>query len=261
MPNLCYWCGRLTHDDRDCELWIESEGTLKTEERQFGPRLRALTFVGSRKLGVKALRYYESRKKTASSSSNAAMDMENSGQATENLQGTVEQEGQSGKQGNGDKIGGIHDRGSNGSPDINPGINHINGVRTELLRDSANDKNSVLTSQTITDSNDEHLRASVSHNDKVDMNHEVTTNLNLTNDELAGFECLKESRSHSTAANAHATFTSPSTNQLSEARNHKKIARVPNSTPQRHVLPTWTQKTCEGNKPSAAHVEQIVGKK
>jgi len=87
------------------------------------------------------------------------------------------------------------------------------------------------------------------------MNHEVTTNLNLTNDELAGFERLKESRSHSTATNAHATFTSPSTNQLSGARNHKKIARVPNSTPQCRVLPTWTRKTCEGNKPSTAHVE------
>jgi len=93
LPNFCYWCGRLSHDDRDCELWIESEGTLKTEERQFGPRLRAPTFVRSRKLGVKAPGYYESRKKTASSSSNAAMDTENSGQAMENLRGTVEQEG------------------------------------------------------------------------------------------------------------------------------------------------------------------------
>lgn len=22
LLNLCYWCGRLTHDDRDCEMWI-----------------------------------------------------------------------------------------------------------------------------------------------------------------------------------------------------------------------------------------------
>ena len=33
LPNICYWCGRLTHDDRDCDLWIDSEGTLKTEQR------------------------------------------------------------------------------------------------------------------------------------------------------------------------------------------------------------------------------------
>ena len=25
IPNLCYWCGCLTHNDRDCSLWIESE--------------------------------------------------------------------------------------------------------------------------------------------------------------------------------------------------------------------------------------------
>lgn len=32
LPNLCYWCGHLTHDDKDCELWIDSEGTLQTEQ-------------------------------------------------------------------------------------------------------------------------------------------------------------------------------------------------------------------------------------
>ena len=31
LPNICYRCGRLTHDDRDCDLWIESEGTLRTD--------------------------------------------------------------------------------------------------------------------------------------------------------------------------------------------------------------------------------------
>jgi len=31
LPNLCYWCGCLTHDDKDCELWIESEGRLSID--------------------------------------------------------------------------------------------------------------------------------------------------------------------------------------------------------------------------------------
>ena len=31
LPNICYWCGRLTYDDRDCDLWIDSEGTLRPE--------------------------------------------------------------------------------------------------------------------------------------------------------------------------------------------------------------------------------------
>ena len=36
LPNVCYWCGRLDHNDRDCELWIESNGTLTTDQQQFG---------------------------------------------------------------------------------------------------------------------------------------------------------------------------------------------------------------------------------
>ena len=28
FPNLCYWCGHLTHDDKDCSLWLRSCGTL-----------------------------------------------------------------------------------------------------------------------------------------------------------------------------------------------------------------------------------------
>ena len=31
LPNVCYWCGHLDHNDRDCELWIESNGTLTTD--------------------------------------------------------------------------------------------------------------------------------------------------------------------------------------------------------------------------------------
>ena len=36
LPNLCYWCGRLSHSDKDCELWIRSQGTLTESDRQFG---------------------------------------------------------------------------------------------------------------------------------------------------------------------------------------------------------------------------------
>ena len=41
LPTICYWCGCLNHDDRDCELWLDSEGSLKVEEQKFGPWLRA----------------------------------------------------------------------------------------------------------------------------------------------------------------------------------------------------------------------------
>ncbi|XP_050241252.1 uncharacterized protein At4g02000-like [Quercus robur] len=49
LANLCYWCGCLSHVDRDCEVWMDSEGTLKTEDQQFGPWLRAPPFLVSRK--------------------------------------------------------------------------------------------------------------------------------------------------------------------------------------------------------------------
>ena len=41
LPNLCYCCGRLSHDDKDCELWFESEGTLSIEDQKYGLQLRA----------------------------------------------------------------------------------------------------------------------------------------------------------------------------------------------------------------------------
>ena len=48
LSNLCYWCGSLTHDNRDCELWIESGGTLPSEAQQYGAWIKALPFVRSK---------------------------------------------------------------------------------------------------------------------------------------------------------------------------------------------------------------------
>ncbi|XP_075636519.1 uncharacterized protein LOC142608713 [Castanea sativa] len=58
LPNICYWCGRLTHDDRDCDLWIESKGTLKPKQRGFGLHLRAQPFVAAVKNVIKVLGFY-----------------------------------------------------------------------------------------------------------------------------------------------------------------------------------------------------------
>ena len=49
LPNICYWCGYLNHDDRDCETWLESEGSLKVEDQQFGSWLRAAPTSRTRK--------------------------------------------------------------------------------------------------------------------------------------------------------------------------------------------------------------------
>ncbi|KAK9990738.1 hypothetical protein SO802_025723 [Lithocarpus litseifolius] len=37
LPNICYWCGHLTHDDKDCGIWLRSGGSLSNNEQQFGP--------------------------------------------------------------------------------------------------------------------------------------------------------------------------------------------------------------------------------
>ena len=41
LPNLCYWCGSLTHDDKDCVVWLSSRGNLSTEDKQYKSWLRA----------------------------------------------------------------------------------------------------------------------------------------------------------------------------------------------------------------------------
>lgn len=33
LPNLCYWCGRFTHDDKECPTWLQSKGSLALEEQ------------------------------------------------------------------------------------------------------------------------------------------------------------------------------------------------------------------------------------
>ena len=43
LPNISYWCSKLTHGDRECPLWIRSRGTLKDGDQQFGAWLRATT--------------------------------------------------------------------------------------------------------------------------------------------------------------------------------------------------------------------------
>ena len=48
LPNMCYWCGMLTHDDKDCEVWLKSKGSLSLDKQQFGPWLRAPQFSPTR---------------------------------------------------------------------------------------------------------------------------------------------------------------------------------------------------------------------
>ena len=59
LPNFCYWCGRLTHSDKECPLWIQSKGTLTVDQRQFSQTLRAPPHRATNKPIVFVPGYYD----------------------------------------------------------------------------------------------------------------------------------------------------------------------------------------------------------
>ena len=61
LPNICYWCGKLDHSDRDCEIWLDSEGHLVETKKQFGPSLRAPPFFPSKQSVVAILGFYSQK--------------------------------------------------------------------------------------------------------------------------------------------------------------------------------------------------------
>jgi hypothetical protein len=53
LPNFCYWCGHVSHSDKDCPYWLRNKDSLRIEEQQFGQWLRASTERPWRKMEVK----------------------------------------------------------------------------------------------------------------------------------------------------------------------------------------------------------------
>ena len=41
LPNFCYWCGHVTHSNKDCPYWLWNKEVLSQEKQQIGPWLRA----------------------------------------------------------------------------------------------------------------------------------------------------------------------------------------------------------------------------
>ena len=73
LPNICYWCGCFGHDDKDCEVWLNNEGTLAPEQRQFGPSLKAALFFPSRKQVASVPGFYKSRQSSIPKSVSSSM--------------------------------------------------------------------------------------------------------------------------------------------------------------------------------------------
>nr|POF09793.1 hypothetical protein CFP56_73247 [Quercus suber] len=57
LPNICYWCGKLTHFDRECPTWLKSR--TPKEGDKFGPWLRAFVPNPSRKMVIPVLGFDE----------------------------------------------------------------------------------------------------------------------------------------------------------------------------------------------------------
>ena len=53
LPNLCYWCGLMTHSDKDCDLWVQSRGNLIETDQQFGGWLRTSASLPKKSLVIK----------------------------------------------------------------------------------------------------------------------------------------------------------------------------------------------------------------
>lgn len=49
LPNICFWYGMLSHDDKECDIWLKSKGSLTADQQQFGNWLRANPLGQSRR--------------------------------------------------------------------------------------------------------------------------------------------------------------------------------------------------------------------
>ena len=62
LPDLCFWCGRLTHSDKNCDLWIKSKGTLSSDHQQFNSSLKVVPYSAKGKNVIFVPSFYEGRK-------------------------------------------------------------------------------------------------------------------------------------------------------------------------------------------------------
>ena len=66
LPNIYYWCGCFNHGDKDCDIWIQSKGTLQVSSQQFGAWLRAPPAASTNSKVIQVSGYYENRKENIS---------------------------------------------------------------------------------------------------------------------------------------------------------------------------------------------------
>lgn len=45
LSSFCCWCGKISHTDKECEIWLASEGTLTLDQQEYGAWLQALPYI------------------------------------------------------------------------------------------------------------------------------------------------------------------------------------------------------------------------
>ena len=75
LPIFCYWCGMIDHDEKDCMQWMRSKESLKAEDKQYGPWLRATSERVQRPQLVVALKN-EGRKEHKAAADGVSMTAE-----------------------------------------------------------------------------------------------------------------------------------------------------------------------------------------
>ena len=74
-PSICYWCGCLTHGDKDCELWINSEGRLIAKDRNYGAWFRAPLSNQIRKSTIVVPGFFQQKKVSKVSQNSESTDL------------------------------------------------------------------------------------------------------------------------------------------------------------------------------------------
>lgn len=245
LPNLCYWCGRLTHDDKDCENWINSEGTLCPEECQFGPTLRAPAFVQSRNTSVTVPGFYTARKKTEATTQNnvktspakhGSDQMPHGGRSDSGKDDPITQ-GSHVTDCNGKKAT-INEHGET-LPEVPPGFK--SAVNWVLNSKVANNKG--LNAGTVCDNHHEDLEPDVNNFDV-----EASTGDN---------EKVEQGKNPSMPRDS---LISNNT-RFSEPRDTQEADRVEASHTQYRKLPSWTRRTRPGSSSHGQNSKHISGSK
>ena len=62
LPNLCYWCTCLDHDDKDCKVWLKNDGNSNLRKKKYDLSICVKLVYSSNKNVIYVPGYVESRK-------------------------------------------------------------------------------------------------------------------------------------------------------------------------------------------------------